>query len=245
MTPYYDSGGITIYHGDCREILPTLADASVEITITSPPYNLVKEWTGGGPGSNMKAHEALIEEWYTDEIPEEDYQIQQRAVVQECLRVSAGCVFYNHKLRYAFRRRGTYYHPMDWLRGLPLWCEIIWDRAGINGGGNFPRLPAGDERIYQMGKPRHWHKIPGLTTIWRIKPTPTPGHVCAFPIEIPRRCIRLCTDPGDIVMDPYCGSGTTLRAAKDLGRRAIGIELEEKYCEIAVKRLAQECLFTG
>ena len=62
----------------------------------------------------------------------------------------------------------------------------------------------------------------------------------AYPEEIPARAIAAVTDPEDLVLDPFMGSGTTLRAAKDLGRRAIGIEIEEKYCEIAAKRLSQE-----
>lgn len=67
-------------------------------------------------------------------------------------------------------------------------------------------------------------------------------HPVAFPKELPARCIAAASNHGDVVFDPFMGSGTTLVAAKQLGRRAIGIELEEKYCEIAVQRLAQEVL---
>ena len=71
------------------------------------------------------------------------------------------------------------------------------------------------------------------------------GHPCPYPIALPTRCISAVTDIGDIVLDPFAGSGTTLRAAKDLGRKAIGIEIDERYCEIAAKRLGQEVLDFG
>ena len=68
------------------------------------------------------------------------------------------------------------------------------------------------------------------------------GHPCAKPLLAWRWLLEKVSEPNDLILDPFMGSGTTLRAAKDLGRRAIGIEIEEKYCEIAVKRLAQEVL---
>jgi site-specific DNA-methyltransferase (adenine-specific) len=68
-------------------------------------------------------------------------------------------------------------------------------------------------------------------------------HPVSFPVTMPARAISAVTNRNDIVLDPFMGSGTTLRAAKDMGRRAIGIEIEERYCEIAAKRMAQETLF--
>lgn len=67
-------------------------------------------------------------------------------------------------------------------------------------------------------------------------------HPTGKPLRLITQLVTLFSDPGELILDPFMGSGTTLRAAKDLGRRAIGIEIEERYCEIAVKRLAQEVL---
>ena len=76
--------------------------------------------------------------------------------------------------------------------------------------------------------------------MWELGKQSNSEHHCAFPIEYPNMAIVATTDIGDLVCDPYSGSGTTLRAAKDLGRKAIGIEIEERYCEIAARRLQQE-----
>lgn len=70
------------------------------------------------------------------------------------------------------------------------------------------------------------------------------GHPCPKPLSVALMLVDNVSSPGETIIDPFMGSGTTLRAAKDLGRRAIGIEIEEKYCEIAVNRLAQDVLFT-
>ena len=244
MTPYYEHAGVTIYHGDCREVLPALENNSVDISVTSPPYNLVKEWSGGGPNSNYKSLERLYGEWYPDEQAEADYQAGQKLIVSQLMRICKGSVFYNHKVRYAWKRRKTVYHPMAWLASFEIWCEIIWDRGG-GPGGNSRRLIVSDERIYQLGRPHRWHGSQGHTSVWRIPPSSNNGVPCSFPLELPRRCIALAADPGDLVLDPYMGSGTTLRAAKDLGCKAVGIETEERYCEIAAKQLGQEVLGLG
>lgn len=106
-----------------------------------------------------------------------------------------------------------------------------------------------DERIlwFVRGKTWTWNQSEvGRGTIWNIareQQKQGKKHPVAFPEELPARCIGAASNHGDVVLDPFMGSGTTLRAAKDMGRRAIGIEIEEKYCEIAANRMGQEVLF--
>jgi len=241
MKPYYQDPSCTIYNCDWREIIPEFKDKSFDLTVTSPPYNLYKKWWSGGKKKIFQRYEDKFNyKWYDDELPEDEYQKIQKELVTNCLRVSH-LVGYNHKVRYAFKRAGRSFHPMEWLMGYPLWCEVIWDR----GGGtaiNCRRPVMSDERIYFLGKPNYW-KNNHYTTVWKIFPAAAGfPHPCPFPEELPRRCIEIFSGPGTLILDPYMGAGTTLRAAKDLGRRCIGIEREERYCEIAAMRLKQEVL---
>ncbi len=105
-----------------------------------------------------------------------------------------------------------------------------------------------DERILWFVSDAEWkwnQEMVGLGTIWRagkIQQAQGKEHPVEFPSAIPANCIAAASAAGDVVLDPFMGSGTTLRAAKDLGRRAIGIEIQERYCEIAAKRLSQQVL---
>jgi site-specific DNA-methyltransferase (adenine-specific) len=226
---------MNLIQGDCLEMMKQIPDKSVDCVITSPPYNLNKKASGGG--SSKMSYDG----WYPDDMPEEKYQEWQKAVIRECLRVCRGSVFYNHRVRYAWHSRNKFrtpsniYHPFSWVGEFPVWCEIIWDRGGTTGHAN-SRARLSDERIYQIGKPHKFNDM-GYTTVWKISPSKNEGHVCSFPIELPTRCMLMSTNEGDIVLDPFMGSGTTGVAAKNLGRDFIGIELDPEYFEIAKNRI--------
>jgi site-specific DNA-methyltransferase (adenine-specific) len=246
--PYFEKDGITIYHGDCMRIMPLIGDKSIDAVITSPPYNLKKKYSDSGQSKIAAKMRKTYESWYPDELPEEEYQWWQRECVEQMLRVCKGSVFYNHRIRYAWqtsrndmKNSSNCYHPLHWLYGFPLWCEIVWDR----GGGTVPhqgRCMPVDERIYQFGRPVGG-SVRGMTTIWKIAPTVNEGHSCSWPLDLAKRCLASSVDEGSTVLDPFVGSGTTLVAARDHGCKAVGIELEERYCEIAAKRLVQGVLF--
>ena len=226
-----------LMQGDCLERMKGMETDSVDLVVTSPPYNLNKKASGGG---NSKRN---YDGWYPDDMPEEDYQLWQIECVSEMLRISKGGVYYNHKVRYAWHSRNKYrtpsniYHPIHWLGGFPIWCEIIWDRRGTTGHSN-RRCRISDERIYQIGKPCKFNDM-GYTTVWQILPTKNKGHVCSYPEELVRRCILMSTDKGDIVFDPFMGSGTTGAVSLGLGRRFVGIELDSDFFNTSVDRIRQ------
>ena len=92
------------------------------------------------------------------------------------------------------------------------------------------------------GSGKVWERMCAAFGVLRLGPPRDRLHPNEKPLDLPGQFIRLTTNVGDLVLDPFMGSGTTLRAAKDLGRRAIGIEIEERYCEIAARRMEQEVL---
>lgn len=230
--------------GDCLEIMKHMPDKCVDLVFTSPPYNLVKEGSAEYCNKATSNRQGQYDIWYDDEMPEGEYQKWQKSCIDEMVRICKGSVFYNHKVRYAYARRGTYYHPMHWVYGYEIRAEIIWDRCGAI-PTKCPIFNNQDERIYQIGKAKQWNGGT-YSTIWKIPPDKNPkGHPCSFPIKLPSIAINTTTAKDDIVFDPFMGSGTTAMAAKQLNRNYIGIEINPEYCEIAKKRLlnTQESLF--
>jgi site-specific DNA-methyltransferase (adenine-specific) len=258
ITPQGECGckdGICILNASSTATIPLLTATTVDCIVTSPPYNqmfsIPETPTGLWAKSNGGA--GFVRKWnecgYADEMEEEDYQRWQNDLFAECSKIASptASLFYNHQCRW---RDGRILHPVIWFspKGWTLREEIIWNRAGgmMMNAKMFCRF---DERILWFDKQAHkWNQeATGYGTVWNIAPMQQQQgklHPVQFPDCIPRRCIEATTDQGDIVLDPFMGSGTTLRAAKDLGRRAIGIEIEERYCEIAAKRLEQQVLFT-
>lgn len=241
MKLYYEDNWCALYHGDCMDVMDDIG--SVDLVVTSPPYNLNKRYSSGGGTAICSKMTKKYEDWYSDDMPEQEYVKWQKDVLSKLANVCVGSIFYNHKIRYAWHNRNKHrtpsncYHPWDIVSDFPVWSEIIWDR-GSPDKPNF-RYRLQHEYIYQIKKPKVSRGQSGYgSAIWRIRPDSS-GHVCSFPIEIPLRCIEDCSDLGDLVLDPFCGSGTTLLAARSLKRKSIGIEREERYCEMTAQRLAE------
>ena len=215
MTPYYSDDHVTIYHGDCRDIMPSL---TFDAIVTDPPY---------GIGWKRSAHPARLSKPHDGIRNDEDTTVRD-----EVLALGLGVpalVF------------GSFYAPAPAnVRQVLVWHK--GDTQGVVGSTTGYRRDA--EPVYLVGpwpiRAVEWSSVlRSQRGSWNDELAAT-THPHTKPIDLMRQIIARC--PDGVILDPFMGSGTTLRAAKDLGRKAIGIELEERYCEIAAKRMAQEVL---
>lgn len=236
MTPYYADELVTLYHGDCREVLSGFADAAVALVATDPPYTERTHSNARANGAGGKAQRSLTGARRTFDFISDD---NLRSVLTECGRVSAGWVVatldYRHAVMFdidpptglAMKRLGV------WVKTNPT-PQISGDRPA-QGWESIAYLHRSDARSKWNGGGAHGNYVAPIP--------PAEGHPTAKPLPLVAQWVRWFTEPGETVLDPFVGSGTTLRAAKDEGRRAIGVELDERYCEIAAKRLTQDTLF--
>lgn len=236
-TPYYSDDHVTIYHGDCREILPTVS--GVGMCLTSPPYNLSGD--GADPtGTYFKNLEGGYDTHH-DAMPYGEYlewQHQTLRLIWATL-TDDGAIFYNHKPR----TKGDRVQLPGALipDELPIRQVIIWDwLSGFNRQLTY-FVPA-HEYVYLIAKPAFRLATRSVDDVWRIPFETNTEHPAPFPLALARTAVGATN--ASMVLDPFMGSGTTLRAAKDHGRKAIGIELSERYCEIAARRMGQEVLFS-
>ena len=234
--PYYSDEYVTLYHGRCEDVLPTLSD--VGLVLTSPPYNL-------GGATSAGTYFANLGDGYADHddaMPHGEYVEWQHAVVSACWAALAddGAIFYNHKPRVGGDRVRL---PLELIPPeLPLRQVVIWDRgSGFNRQKTY-YVPT-HEWIMVVAKPAWRTNTKSIDDVWRIPFEAGGEHPAPFPLRLATLAVN--TTDARLVLDPFSGSGTTLAAAKQAGRKAIGIELSERYCEIAAKRLAQGVLDFG
>jgi DNA modification methylase len=234
MKPYYERDGITIFHGDCREVLPTLGP--VDHVITDPPYEAEAHQM-----ARRQTREHTVAE-YEIEFGQMDAEL--RAFVGgECARLAGGWILVFCQVEAAMIWRDAlfparYFRTQIWRKpdGAP---QFTGDRPGM-GYESIVTCWNSARRGKWNGGGRHGvyeHCVNNFGRLTSGRPHPT-----MKPIALMTELVSLFTDPGETILDPFMGSGTTLRAAKDLGRKAIGIEISEAYCEIAARRLDQQVL---
>ena len=220
MEPYYSHAGITIYHGDCREILPTLPKCGC--VVTDPPYGT--QALGGGYG-RRQLHST---DGRNGRVIANDFDLSafEGALPFLLNAVDPGWML----VFYAARRTPEFLRLVgEWWTG-----EIVWDGL-CPGLGYTVRYQHESIAVLKVGDAQKPDEA--IISLIREYGEGTDEHPHQKPVALMQRLVRFAS--GD-VLDPFMGSGTTLVAAKNLGRRAIGIEIEERYCAIAAKRLEQE-----
>lgn len=229
MTPYYSDDLVTLFHGDCLEVAGWLA---ADVLVTDPPYGSQVlnglDVNHGGYGRRQNAAMTSRHASMREGVTREGFTIRND-LTTECrdaalaLWSGPACVFGSPRMPEP---------PGAWAD------RLVWDkkRPGMNGGPWRYR----HESIYvTAGFERRSNDSVSIFAIWPDQSE----HIHAKPVQLMQRLID-CAPPG-VIADPFTGSGSTLVAAKNLGRRSIGVEIDERYCEIAAKRLSQGVLDFG
>jgi site-specific DNA-methyltransferase (adenine-specific) len=232
--------------GDILEMMKHIPDQSVDLVVTSPPYNL-KNSTGNGmkDGRGGKWANAALQKGYShhnDCMPHDEYVNWQRKCLKQMMRVlkEDGAIFYNHKWRV---QNGLLQDRSDIVSGFPVRQILIWRRKGglnFNPGYFLPTY----EVIYVIAKPKFKlaPKANAHGDVWEFTQEMNNEHPAAFPVDLIARVIS--STSASVVLDPFMGSGTTAIAARALNRAYIGIEISPEYCEMAEDRLERDKLRT-
>ena len=248
MKAYYQDEFITLYHGDARAILPTLASGSVDFVFTDPPY-----------GHNNNNGGDLIHRWEAalGRLPCGEDPPLARPIANDGVEA-------NDLIRWAFREWDRLLSPGcccccccggggpdPQFARWSLWLDeaigfkqmVVWDKGPMGMGWHYRRSY---ETVLVGEKPgaacRWFDETDRIENIVRDCPKIIPGakdHPTPKPVRLAEHFIRLHTLPGQLVLDPFAGAGSTLLAAKNGGRKAIGIEIEEKFCAMAARRFGQ------
>ena len=248
---YFKDEDSLIYCSDCRSILPSIPDKSIDLVLTSPPYNLEKEYEA-----------RLTEKEYLD------FVTVVLTKIYSCL-ASAGRVLWNVPNQIRIARDGNLWSPsiktaliMEKV-GFRFFDMIQWnqrysDSATVWGSWLSPSAPFIRHqleailvfykevwKLQQKGEsdldPRQFMSLT-KSELWDISPAVRNGHPAPYPEELVWKCLKLFSYKNALILDPFLGSGTTAYCVKKLGRKCIGIEIEEKYCRIAVERLRQSVM---
>ena len=214
--PYYQDSAVTLYHGDCRQIVPLLG--RFDLLLTDPPY---------GVSLGKRANNNRERDCYAGS---SDGAVETWAMIREawvCFRNASERLVFTPgvRLMYEYERpdhTGAFFYPAG--TGCNKWGFSCW------------------QPIFYYGRDPYAGKGSRPDSFISTEAAEETGHPCAKPIGQWTRLLDRCSLPGETVLDPFAGSGTTGRACKDLGRKCVMIECEEKYCEIAARRMGQEVL---
>ncbi len=215
IEPYYSEAGITIYLGDCRDVLPILP--SVDLVLTDPPYGIDLDtdnsrFSGGNVASVSRRGNGIGTG-------------NGQPIVNDATPFDPSFLidYGKHQVIWGWN---------NFPDKLPRGACLVWLKRYDEAFGTF----LSDAETAYMSKGHGVYCRRDLSNMAGVKER---AHPTQKPVSLMRWCLEFFPH-ADLILDPFMGSGTTLRAAKDLGRKAIGIEIEERYCEIAARRLQQE-----
>ncbi len=238
--PYYDDGTCTIYHGDALDVLAELTDP-IDAVVTDPPYS-----SGTRHEASKSSSGAMLRAGRFSDRPLDLDQMTTTGFVW-LLRAIARGVYP------LLPDGGSFLSFIDWRQwpnlvgaletvNLRVQGMVIWDKGSFGLGNGFRSQ---HELVCHASKgvpTAHSKSFGNVLHYPREAPT---DHPSPKPEGLMEKLLQVVSPPGGLIFDPFMGAGTTLRAAKNLGRRVIGVELDEGYCEIAAKRLGQEVLDFG
>jgi len=218
MKPYFQNELITLYHGDSLEITEWL---EADVLVTDPPYGVA--WKSSTMSNAIKPKSEIINNDETPDVRDKSLQLwgERPALVFGSWKVA---------------RPSNTRHRLIWHK-----------KANIPGMRSHPWFSA-DEEIYVLGtgfigKPEQNVLVTNDRRDGAYGEVARLGHPTPKPVGLMERLIAKC--PDGVIADPFAGSGATLIAARNLGRQAIGVEMEEKYCELIANRLSQEAFDLG
>lgn len=258
MKPYFADGPVALFLGDMRDVLPRLLadpelDMAPDLVVADPPYGeTALPWDRWPEGWVEVAADACLSMWcfgsmrmFLQRWNEFDpyWNLSQDVVWRKNNGTGAA----------ADRFKRVHEHVLHWYRGgwnlihheTP---RVPADPTKLKRNGNSVRVGGGGSHLGEYGKARVWEDD-GTRLIHSVIDTANRRgqaiHPTEKPIKLLRPLIQYGCPPGGLVLDPFAGSGSTLDAARQIGRRAIGIEVDEKYCEAAANRLSQAVLEMG
>lgn len=260
IEPYYQDGWAQIYYGDNAAILPSLPDESVDLTVTSPPYDNLRNYNGYSFDFETVAKELYritkqggVVVWVVGDATIDGSETGTS--FRQALYFKDVCGFNLHDTM-IYEATGTgakgsndaYWQAFEYMfvltKGKPKTINRIADMLN----SNFGKLQKGSNggRDWKNGKSttriRTNPEFSVRPNIWRIPSTSsdTTSHPAPFPETLANDHIRSWSNPGDTILDCFCGSGTTAKMARLNGCKFIGIEISKEYCKLSVSRLRQE-----
>jgi site-specific DNA-methyltransferase (adenine-specific) len=219
VKPYCQINGVTIYNGDSYKLLPEIVADAV---VSDPPYGI-----DGAGKVQMRG-----------KVTSTDYVNDQKTEIDWVALVRADILF-----AFTDAKKTSHFIGSAEQAGYRFKHSFVWDKgdSGINPRGNF--VNCYETALYFRRGEAKWHGGGAVPNLYRKNRCPAPFHPTQKPVEVMAYIINAITPEAGVVLDPFMGSGSTLVAARLEGRKAIGIELNERYCEIAAKRLEQKVLF--